>query len=739
MVIQLNLEDPDKKVREGKEAAKAVKAKKNKVAEVTDEVWQLIFAKKNSDADKRKLEEVCEAWKFGEFTKVETKTGKFTKADALRLYAVIHERNRQGKIDQMVANTPDNYKLIQTKDTFNEMLALLNREEIIGLDTETTGVDVYRDELVGVSLTLPKAGLHYYIPVMHDEGEQLDRDYVLDNLRGYLTNKHLKKVLHNAKFDLHIFIRYGIRVRGVAHDTMVGMWVLNENEMTYRLKDLATKYLNEPSDTFEELFGKDCKFNTVPLDTALVYAAKDTDLTYRLYLFQLAHLQRTGLIKLYQEIENPLIDVCVDMEQTGFTVDFNYAKPYAAQLKLQIEELETGLKRQFGDDVNFNSPAQLQVIFYDVLGLDDVSKKRSTDVKTLKALKGKHPGIELLLKYRELTKLLGTYVEALPQQIKPDGRLHGSFNQSATVTGRFASNNPNLQNLPPEARKLFVAPPGWVILGADFSQIEPRVLAHMSQDTAFMYPYLNGQDLYSTLAARVFKVPIEQCGDGSKHRKAMKVGLLAVMYGTSMFTLAEQLGITVEEAEKFIADFYESYPEVARFIKETHEAAKRNQYVQTMFDRKRRFPGHKQLAIKYDALVLQITEITKTKTVPLNFWKNKKIPYELKVRFQEVKGEVERVRRMAVNARIQGTAADIMKIAMINLYQLTQEKGWFLLGTVHDEALLLVPETITREEIAQIENCMTSVVKISVPLKTDVEIARRWGEGKSKAEWFQAA
>lgn len=441
------------------------------------------------------------------------------------------------------------------------------------------------------------------------------------------------------------------------------------------------------------------------------------------------------MIKLYQEIENPLVDVCIDMEQTGFLIDLEYAKPYGEKLKTQIAEIDAALKEQFGD-INFNSPIQLQKVFYDDLKLPDVSKKRSTDVKTLKALKNEHPGIKLLLQYRELTKLLGTYVEALPQQIKGDGRIHGNFNQSATVTGRFASNNPNLQNLPHEARKLIVAPPGFVIIGADFSQIEPRVLAHMSGDPKFMFPYLSGQDLYSTLAAGVFHVPLEECGDGSKYRKMMKVGLLAVMYGTSMFTLSGQLGISIEEAQQFIEDFYRSYPEVARFIQETRDFVKEHEYVLTLFNRKRRFPGYRNKAIQYDALVKKITAITGTKTVPLNFWKIDEIPYDLKRAFQDVKGGVERVRRMSVNARIQGTAADIMKIALINLYTLAQEKGWRMAGTVHDEALLLVPETITIQEIQQIEACMINAVKLNVPIKVDTEIMRRWGEGQKKAEWF---
>lgn len=329
----------------------------------------------------------------------------------------------------------------------------------------------------------------------------------------------------------------------------------------------------------------------------------------------------------------------------------------------------------------------------------------------------------------------------MPGQVKKDGRVHGSFNQLSTVTGRFSSNEPNLQNLPPRARRLIIAPAGWLILGSDFSQIEPRILAHMSGDKHFQEPYLKGQDLYSTLASRVFKVPVSECGDGSIWRKKMKVGLLAVMYGTSMWTLAEQLGISVEDAHRFILDFYQAYPEVYQFIKETHQFVKKHEYVLTLFHRKRRFPGHRQLAGLYDSLAAEICRITGTKEVPFDFWDKGKydIPYKLKRQFQDVKVDVERVRRMAVNARIQGSAADIMKIALINIYKLCQAKGWRVNGTVHDEALVLVPKNITLREVQEIESCMLKAARLEVPVKVDTELMTRWGEGLKKHEYFAKA
>jgi DNA polymerase-1 len=668
---------------------------------------------------------------------------KFTKAQALRLYKVYKEQQKDSILAKLVKETPDHYRIIQTEDSLELLVRDLEREPIIAVDTETTGLDVYNDVIVGMSFTLPVAGYSVYIPVAHNTKEpQLRRNLVLNRLRKVLAYPFVKKVLHNARYDLHMFIRHGLQVRGVAHDTMLAMRILNENEPSYALKKLATKYgkyigHDAEANTFEELFGKDAKFADVPLDVALVYAAKDTELTWKLYQWQKENLRKVGhLDRLYRETENPLIDTVVMMEQTGFLIDLDFAREYGDKLQAEIMEAEQTLADHFGTDVNYNSPVQLAGLLFDKLKLPDISKKRSTDVKILKKLRDKHPGVEALLKYRKLTKMYGTYIEALPGQVKADGRVHGSFNQLSTVTGRFSSNNPNLQNIPPDARKLIISPPGKLILGSDYSQIEPRVLAHMSGDLHFQEPYKKGQDLYATLASRVFKVPVSECGDGSVWRKKMKVGLLAVMYGTSMWTLSEQLGITVQEAHQFILDFYEAYPDVYRFIKETHAFVKENEYVLTLAHRKRRFPGHRRGTIVYDRLAGEICRILGTREVPFDFWDSEKLPYKLKRDFQRVKGDVERVRRMAVNARIQGSAADIMKQGLLNLYKLAVEKGWDVMGTVHDEALILVPDTVTLDEVLEIESCMVRAGRLEIPVEVDTEIMTRWGEGLKKHEYF---
>lgn len=744
--LKVNLDEENKKKKE-----RAKKAQETKDIVITEADWEDAFSRKNTKADLRRLREVKQAYQAGKVFPQK----KFSKAEALRMWKRWNEIRREDRIKEMVENTPDNYFLIQDTFQMNRLIKYLEQEPIIAVDTETTGLDIFgEDTLVGISLTLPKVDFHYYIPIHHDEGQQLPEDVVLNRLRPFLEDPNVGKVLHNATFDMHILKRHGVRLRGVAGDTQVRMWLLMETEPTYRLKDLATKWLKEPSDTFDELFGKNTKFNTIPLDVALVYAGKDTDITWRLYQFQEKHLSKDKLSKvkkLYEDIENPIIDVCFEMEETGFVMDMKYANEYDKILNDELKEVNKELYKHFPKDMNFNSWQQLQKVLYDDWGLPDVSGSKSTDADTLERLDHEtdHDGLKALLKYREITKLIGTYIEKLPKERKYDDRVHGRFNQMGTATGRFSSSSPNLQNIPYEARKLFIAPDGWLIIGSDYSQIEPRVLSHLSGDKHLREPYQNGGDLYSTLASRVFKKPYEECIDNeaegykSPYRKMMKTGLLAVMYGTSMWTLSKQLGISVEEAEKFIDDFFEEYPKVAEWIKGVHEFVKENEYVETMFGRKRRFQGHRQEAIAYDNLAEQICDILGTNKVPLNIWDNKYkkiLPYQLKRKFQNVKGSVERVRRQAVNAIIQGSSADIMKLAMIAVYKEAQEQGYKMLATVHDEILLYVPEDITLEQVEGIEKAMTGVVDLSVPFKVDVMFTKKWGENeRPKDDWFGIA
>lgn len=741
-----------KQEEKSKEAVKKVQRKKKANKPMTREEmlvkWKEILSNpKNSKSDQVKLEETYKAWLDG---KVYPQTPKLSKAEALRMYARLTEMLREEKLRKMVEATPDNYRLIQTEEQLNNLCKIWDNEELVALDTETDGLDILHGEnkLVGIAISFPNVDEHVYIPIRHKEGKQLQVDFVIEKLKPYLTNKHKKKVLHNAKFDAHVFAMEGVKLRGIAMDTMIAMWVLNENEPTYRLKDLANKYakflgIKPENDTFEELFGK-ATFDNVPLEHALVYAAKDTDLTIKFYKFIESQFSRKDLKKirdLYYEIENPLIEVCIEMEQTGFLLnEKGKIQNVRETLYKQEKELLANLKEVFGD-INFNSPQQLSEVLYDKMKLPDVSGKRSTDKSTLKKLAEEYEVVKTLLEYRKVTKLLSSFIEKLPEMVKPTGRVYGQFIQNATATGRFASQEPNLQQIPPSARILFKAPNGKIIIGSDFSQIEPRVLAHITGDEELRKPYREGYDLYSTLASRTFKVPIEQCGDGSRYRKMMKTGLLAVMYGTSMYTLSKQLEISVEEAEQFIEDFYEAYPKVREWIESIHQLVKEQEFVETLYGRKRRFPNHRKDAIVYDECKAEILHRLGTKKLPQNIWDDNYkdvIPYKLRRRFQSVKGKVERVRRQAVNAIIQGSAADIMKLAMLRLSQVCEKyEGWRMLATVHDEALLEVPSDITLEQVEEIESAMAGAVQLDIPLKVDVAIMHEWGVEISKSEWFK--
>lgn len=741
-----------------KRAATKKKSAKPMTPEEMTEKWKEILQNpKNSKPDQRRLEETFKAWRNG---LIYPQTAKLSKAEALRMYARLAEQQKGENLRKMVEETPDNYWLVQTDEELQKVVDLWESEELVGLDTETDGLDIVHGDnrMVGMSITFPKSDEHVYIPLRHNEGKQLPIETVMKRLEPYISDTDKRKVLHNAKFDAHVLSMEGVKLRGIHMDTMIAMWVLNENEMNYRLKDLSNKYAKfigvEPeNDTFSELFGKDT-FDTIPLDVALVYAAKDTELTVKFYEFIESQFNREELQrvrKLYYELENPLLEVCIEMEEAGFLLnDQSKIQKIRQDLVKEEQQLLAKLKEEFGD-INFNSPQQLQKVIYDELEYPDVSGRRSTDKATLERLAEDYEAVQLLLDYRKVSKLLSSFIEKLPEMVKKTGRVYGQFMQNATKTGRFASKEPNLQQLPKSARTLFAAPKDHVIIGSDFSQIEPRVLAHITGDEDLRRPYREGFDLYTTLASKTLNLPIEQCVDGATDDKGreprvmMKTGLLAVMYGTSMFTLSKQLKIPIEEAEQFIEDFYEAYPEVKKWTESVHQLVKEQEYVETMYGRKRRFPNHKKDAIVYDELKAEILDRLGTDKLPSRIWDKQYkdvLPYPLKRRFQNVKGRVERVRRQAVNAIIQGSAADIMKIAMLRLNEVCEKYGdsdWKMLGTVHDEALLEVPASITLEQTEEIEQAMIGSASLEIPLKVDVAFMYEWGDEIKKDEWFNTA
>jgi DNA polymerase I len=745
-----------------KRVRKATQKKKDATYQPTwDEIWVTgytshtgtrkkgIFQTNVSPKDKERLLAVKEAVENNELSKGVTDMKKFTKAHALRLFKQLNEIRREAIIDKMLREKPKNYHTVHTVEQLFNLKEMMSKEDEIAVDTETTGLDYFEDVIVGISFTLPKADYHCYIPVAHNHPDvkQLDRKYVLESLRELLESDELKKIYFNAKYDIHMFRRHGIKMGGFHFDGLIAMKLLNENEPSYALKNLASKYgkffgFVDKSATFEDLFGKG-GFENVPIGIGSVYACKDTHLTYRFYKdFLMVHLEKLPEIKkLYFEIEKPITEVCIEMEQNGFKIDMEFAEQYRQELQAHLDEMGEEIDKRFGG-ININSPAQLQVALYDEWGLPDVSKKRSTDAKTLKKLAKYNDSVKLILEYRDIKKLLSTYVEALPQKVKGDGRLHGQFNQADTVTGRFASKEPNLQNLPARARKLVVAPEGYIIVGVDFSQIEPRLLSHLSGDDTMINAYVEGRDLYSEMASKVFKLDMEYCLDGMydptgsfQPRKVIKAVLLGIMYGMGSATLSENIGITKEYAEQIIEDFYVTYPKVKAYIDARHEHAEKYEYVQTMYGRKRRFPEHQQIARQYKRLMAKAER--KLKRKPKDFiWEEKGLTYKEKASIWEVGKKYHVVNRQSVNATIQGSAADVMKLAMILLYEYCLRMGFKIVATVHDEVLIEMPADTPREIIEEIATIMRTCIDVSVPMKVDPEVMERWGEGMDLDTWY---
>jgi DNA polymerase I len=702
--LRLNNEDNQAKQERVKQAVERKKA----ATETMEEAWQRIFAMKNTATDEQRLREVKAALESGVIGRRPDDVAKrFSKAEALRLWRDLQEMQREETLRRMVEQTPPNYWLITDERRLDELLRLLDGEDEIVFDVETTGTDVWEDYIVGHVISSVKADVHAYIPTKHETDQpQLPNELVVRKLKPYYEDAGLSKIAHNAKFDIHMLDREGVKLRGLAWDTQEAMRMLNENEPSFQLKKLVEKYLRIPSQTYEELFGKVGFHKVSDLKVALAYAAKDGDITRKLRDFQRKHLRKLPTIyDYYTTVEVPLTTTVVEMEKTGFLVDTKFAKEYERELEERLAELHAKLVRALGD-INLNSPAQLKPALERVTG----QKLESTDAKkVLKPLKNRYPIIADLLEYKEIMKLLSTYIRVLPELItEKTGRLHANFNQNGAKTGRFSSggNGVNLQNQPKEARKLFVAPPGYVILGGDFSQQEYRALAYFSRDPKLLENYKQGRDLYSTIAAEVFNKPIEECGDGSIYRKQTKIILLAVVYGGGANMLKDAIGVSKQEAQAFLDSFFERFPVVAQWIEENRRFVKKHGFVwMDKQQRKRRLPhakdrNHPQY---YSSVFTQST-----------------------------------------NAIIQGSAAIQTKVTMNKLQELCERKTaegrgeWRLLCVVHDEALLLVPDTIMRQDVKDFENVMLySYAFGDVPNKTDVELYKRWGEGISVEEWFK--
>jgi DNA polymerase-1 len=615
--------------------------------------------------------------------------------------------------DEDFAPPPKVEGLVETIVVYDQtgldaLVETLNNAAAITWDVETTSVDQMQAELVGIALAT-NGDIGYYVPVGHQSGKQLPLKTVIDALRPPLTNPNVPKYAHNAAYDMVVMQRYGIEVAPVTFDTMIAEWLRDPISKHLGLKNLALHELSVYMTPIKELIGTGKKQKTmdmVAVQDAAPYAAADAAITHRLVERLNDDLVKQGLDTLYQTLEIPLVPVISAMEQVGVVLDVAFLRDMSKRLDKQLEDLTQeiyGLSGGYGE-FNINSPKQLNDVLFGKLGLSVSGLKKtthgySTDAGTLEQLKQdtEHPIIIHILDYRELSKLKSTYVDALPELVNPHtGRVHTSYNQTGTATGRISSNSPNLQNIPirteigREVRRAFVAPRGSVLLAVDYSQIELRVLAHVSQDATLLRAFEEGQDIHAATAAAVNNIPVEDVTyEQRSFAKRVNFGLI---YGMGAFRLARESDLTLAEAQAFIERYFERLPRVLEYIENTKRQARLPEGVSTLFGRKRYFSA----LMNADG----------------------------KVNRQVMEGEL----RAAVNMPIQGTAADIMKRAMIDLHNELQRRklNAKMILQVHDELVLEVAEDLLPETRDLVVTVMESAYKLDAPLKANAQVGTNW-------------
>lgn len=595
------------------------------------------------------------------------------------------------------------YQTILTEAVFNEWLERLRTSTLMTIDTETTDLNAINAEIVGISIAL-KPHEAAYIPLAHDYPEapvQLSREFVLGALKPLLEDPRHLKIGQNLKYDCSVLANYGITVRGIAYDTMLESYVLNSGANRHDMDSLSLKYLGHKTITFEEVAGKGVKqlpFNQILLEAAAEYAAEDADITCQLHekMYPLIQ-QEPGTERVFREIEIPLIPVLSKIERQGVLIDQEKLFAQGKSLAIQIERLEKEAFAMAGTEFNMNSPKQLQSLLFETLGLPILQKtptgQPSTAENVLSELAYDYPLPKVILEYRSLTKLKSTYIDALPRQINPKtGRVHTSYNQAVTATGRLSSTEPNLQNIPVRTeegrriREAFIAPPGFVLVAADYSQIELRIMAHISGDAGLCHAFNHGKDIHSATAAEVFGVPFDQVTSEQRRRsKAINFGLI---YGMSAFGLAKQIDVSREAAQDYINLYFARYPGVKEYMDTIRQQAHQTGYVETLFGRRLYLP-------------------------------------EINARNLQRQRAAERA---AINAPMQGTAADIIKIAMINIDQwlANQPSEAKLLMQVHDELVFEVPEHQVNQLIPEINRLMSHAVELKVPVIVDIGYGKNW-------------
>ncbi|MCS7216623.1 MAG: DNA polymerase I [Candidatus Bipolaricaulota bacterium] len=605
------------------------------------------------------------------------------------------------KLEAEKARAPT-YEAVLTEEAFLDLVEKLKRAEEFALDLETTSEDPLSAEIVGIAVALePYRG--YYIPVGHSyrgAPKQLPLEYVLSYLAPLLSAERPRKIGQNLKYDLQVLLNYGIEVRGVAFDAMLAHWLLKPDAPSHSLEAIAREELGIQVQTYKELLalGGAREMREVAVERAARYSGEDAEVVVRLRAPLTQKLREAELLRLFEDLEIPLIEVLLWMERRGVLLDADELRAQGKELEILLERTREELFALAGGPFNPNSTPQVREILYERLKLPVLERTKtgpSTDAQVLRDLAQYHEFPAKLIAYRELEKLRNTYVEKLPHYVHPrTGRIHTSFNQTGTATGRLSSSEPNLQNIPTKTevgvdiRRAFVAPPGKVLLGADYSQIELRILAHMSGDEALLEAFQRGEDLHRRTAAVLFGVPPEAVD--SRMRTIAKRVNFGIIYGITPYGLSRDVGIPQEEAKALIDRFFQAYPKVAEFLEKLVEEAQATGFARTLLGRKRPLPG---------------------------------------LRNPERRG-IGQDRRNAINTPIQGTAADLMKLAMLRIHRAWKEGRLpaEMILQIHDELVFEVAEGEAERAGALIRDLMEGVWELRAPLKVDVKIGRNWSE-----------
>lgn len=593
--------------------------------------------------------------------------------------------------------------VVDTPEDLADLAATLAKAKIIAFDTETTGTDQMEADLVGISLAV-EPGTGYYIPVGHSEGQQLGIQEVVEAINGPMTDPKIPKAGHNLSYDYVVMARYGLEVSPLSFDSMIAEWCRDSASHNLGLKSLAWVRLNMEMTEIADLIGtgrKQITMADVPIEKAAPYAAADAEVVLRLKPLLEKDLEEVNATKLFEELEMPTVPVLAKMEMAGISLDTKFLKSMGGELDKGLGEIAEKVYKEVGEEFNLNSPQQLSHALFKQLKIEppDGTRKTasgsySTAADVLEALAEEHEIVNWVLEYRELAKLKSTYVDSLPKQVNLEtGRVHTSYNQAGSVTGRIASSDPNLQNIPirtalgRKVRRAFVAAPGNVLLAIDYSQVELRVVAHIANDKTMLEAFNSGQDIHATTAATVTGADLDAISDEQRRNaKAVNFGLI---YGMSAFGLTQATDLTLAEAQGFIKAYFEQFPNVKKYIEETPDKAEEVGYVETLLGRRRYFPG-----LKDGGNVI--------------------------VR--------NRMRRESINSPIQGSAADIMKLAMLRVDAALEKSDLHarMLLQVHDELVLECPEEEAEAVARLVCKEMEAAYKLKVPLATEVKVGKNW-------------